>query len=38
VTALTDRNLVLVKGRVVAQGSAAELKREPQILQRYLGI
>ena len=38
VTALTDRNLVLVKGRVVAQGSAAELQREPQVLQRYLGI
>ena len=38
VTALTDRNLVLVKGRVVAQGSAADLKREPQALQRYLGI
>jgi branched-chain amino acid transport system ATP-binding protein len=38
VTALTDRNLVLVKGRVVAQGSAAELKREPQVLQRCLGI
>lgn len=38
VTALTDRNLVLVKGRVVAQGSAADLKREPQTLQRYLGI
>jgi len=38
VTALTDRNLVLVKGRVVVQGSAADLKREPQALQRYLGI
>jgi len=38
VTALTDRNLVLVKGRVVAQGSAADLKHEPQALQRYLGI
>ena len=38
VTALTDRNLVLVKGRVVAQGSAADLTREPQALQRYLGI
>jgi branched-chain amino acid transport system ATP-binding protein len=38
VSAITDRNIVLVKGRVVAQGSAEELKRDPATLQRYLGI
>ena len=38
VSALTDRNMLLVKGRIVAQGSAEELKRDPVTLQRYLGI
>jgi len=38
VSAITDRNVLLVKGRVVAQGSAEELKRDPAALQRYLGI
>ena len=38
VSAITDRNLLLVKGRVVAEGSAEDLKRDPAILQRHLGI
>jgi branched-chain amino acid transport system ATP-binding protein len=38
VSAITDRNVLLVKGRVVAQGSAEELRRDPATLQRYLGI
>jgi branched-chain amino acid transport system ATP-binding protein len=38
VSALTDRNMVLVKGRVVLEGAAADLKRDPQALQRHLGI
>ena len=38
VSAITDRNIVLVKGCVVLEGSAMDLKRDPQILQRYLGI
>ena len=38
VSALTDSNIVLVKGRVVLAGGAAELKRDPQALQRHLGI
>jgi branched-chain amino acid transport system ATP-binding protein len=38
VSSITDRNIVLVKGRVVLEGSAAELKRDPATLQRYLGI
>ena len=37
-SAITDRNVLLVKGRVVAQGSAEELKRDPATLQRCLGI
>jgi branched-chain amino acid transport system ATP-binding protein len=38
VSALTDHNIVLVKGRVVLEGSATDLKRDPRILQRHLGI
>ena len=38
VSALTDRNIVLVKGRTVLEGSAADLKRDAQALQRHLGI
>jgi branched-chain amino acid transport system ATP-binding protein len=38
VSALTDRNIVLVKGRTVLEGSAADLKRDPQALPRHLGI
>jgi branched-chain amino acid transport system ATP-binding protein len=38
VSSITDRNIVLVKGRVVIAGSAADLKRDPDALQRHLGI
>ena len=38
VSSITDRNIVLVKGRVVLEGSAADLKRDPEALQRHLGI
>ena len=38
VASVTDRNVVLVKGRVVLEGSAADLKRDPEKLQRHLGI
>ena len=38
VSALTDRNVILVKGRVVFEGSSAELRAQPQIMQQYLGI
>ena len=38
VSSMTDRNIVLVKGRIVMQGSAADLKRDPEALQRHLGV
>ncbi len=38
VSALTDRNIVLVKGQVVLEGKAEDLRRDPAILQRHLGI
>jgi branched-chain amino acid transport system ATP-binding protein len=38
VSALTDRNMILVKGRVVFEGSGAELKANPELLHQHLGI
>jgi branched-chain amino acid transport system ATP-binding protein len=38
VSALTDRNIILVKGRVVFEGTGSELRMRPELLQRYLGI
>jgi branched-chain amino acid transport system ATP-binding protein len=38
VSALSDRNLILVKGRVVFQGSSDDLRARPEILQQSLGI
>ncbi|OFZ95137.1 MAG: ABC transporter ATP-binding protein [Betaproteobacteria bacterium RIFCSPLOWO2_02_67_12] len=38
VNAITDRNLILVKGEVVYEGPAAELRERPDVHQRYLGV
>ena len=38
VSAVADRTIVLVKGRVAFEGSAAALKSEPEILHRHLGV
>jgi branched-chain amino acid transport system ATP-binding protein len=38
VTQITDRNVILVKGEVVFEGSSAELQARPQLLERYLGV
>jgi branched-chain amino acid transport system ATP-binding protein len=38
VSALTDRNMILVKGRVVFEGSGKELKANPELLHQHLGI
>ncbi len=38
VNAITDRNLILVKGEVVFEGPAAELRARPEVHQRYLGV
>ena len=38
VTQITDRNVILVKGKVVFEGSSAELHAKPELLQRYLGV
>ena len=38
VTQITDRNVILVKGEVVFEGSSADLHSKPELLQQYLGV
>ena len=38
VTAITDRNVILVKGRVVFEGDSRTLLAQPDILHRHLGV
>ena len=38
VNAITDRNVILVKGKVVYSGPAAELRARPEVHLRYLGV
>ena len=38
ISAITDRNIILVKGRIVLDGTSSVLGQQPGLLQRYLGI
>lgn len=38
VSAIADRNVVLVKGKIVFEGSGSELTAQPELMQQYLGI
>lgn len=38
VSAITDRNIILVKGRVVLAGTSSELREQPELLHQHLGI
>ena len=38
VSQITDRNVILVKGEVVFEGSSAELQSQPALLQQHLGV
>src|SRR5215467_5120563 len=38
VSAITDRNVILVKGRVVFEGTGSALRGQPDLLHRHLGI
>jgi branched-chain amino acid transport system ATP-binding protein len=38
VTAIANRNVILVKGRVVFEGDGAALRAQPELLHRHLGV
>jgi branched-chain amino acid transport system ATP-binding protein len=38
ITAVSSRNLILVKGRTVFEGTSGELRVRPDILQKHLGV
>jgi branched-chain amino acid transport system ATP-binding protein len=38
VTQITDRNVILVKGEVVFEGSSPMLHAQPELLQQHLGV
>jgi len=38
VTQITDRNVILVKGEVVFEGSSEQLHAQPALLEQYLGV
>jgi len=38
VTQITDRNVILVKGEVVFNGTTSELLETPELLEQYLGV
>ncbi|MEC5213269.1 branched-chain amino acid transport system ATP-binding protein [Polaromonas sp. CG_9.5] len=38
VSQITDRNVILVKGEVVFEGSSDTLHAQPELLQQYLGV
>jgi len=38
VTQISDRNVILVKGEVVFEGSSADLLRQPELLEQHLGV
>jgi branched-chain amino acid transport system ATP-binding protein len=38
ISKLTDRNVILVKGRVVFEGSGSQLRNRPELLHQHLGI
>ena len=38
VTQVTDRNVILVKGQVVFEGSSDQLRAQPTLLEQHLGV
>jgi branched-chain amino acid transport system ATP-binding protein len=38
VTQVTDRNVILVKGEVVYAGTSDDLRSQPELLDKYLGV
>jgi branched-chain amino acid transport system ATP-binding protein len=35
---VTSRNLILVKGRAVFEGTSDELRAQPDVLHKHLGV
>jgi len=38
ISALADRNIILMKGRIVFAGSSADLRAQPELVHTYLGV
>lgn len=38
VTQITDRNVILVKGHIVFEGSSQALMNQPELLEQHLGV
>ncbi len=38
VTQITDRNVILVKGEVVFEGDSETLQKQPELIEKYLGV
>ena len=38
VSDLTDRNVILVKGRIVFEGTGEQLRSQPRVLEERLGV
>ena len=38
ITALTDRSMILVKGQVVFDGPSEEVRNNPELIQKHLGV
>ena len=38
VTAIVDRVIILVKGEIVFEGTPADLKADPELMHRHLGV
>ncbi|WP_265645135.1 hypothetical protein [Verminephrobacter aporrectodeae] len=37
-TQITERNVILLKGRIVFEGSSDALRAQPGLLEQYLGV